>query len=145
MIPKRVRRLLPHRFVAPALTLATVACVPWARAATPPDLDRILERFKTARDPSVRLDLAYEGLDRYAPVKDKSQVDPDDRGALSGMKRVVITDLLRRGGHNVLVSAIGSTGTWLLRPEMIKNDYDANNEIAIAKLKYQGYYHYSAT
>ncbi len=140
MIPRRVRRLQPPRIVAPVLMLTTATWVPWADAATPSDLDRVVERFKTAQDPSTRLALAYEGLDRYAPIDDKSQVDPDDRGTLSGMKRIVITDLLQRSGHNVLVSAIGSAGSWLLRPEMVKNDYDAGNEIAIAKLKYRGYY-----
>ncbi len=140
MISRQRSRNALHRLIGWALALTTSACVQWAHAATPPDLDRVVEKFKTTRDPSVKLDLAYKGLDLYAPITKKSTVDPDDRGALSEMKHKVITDLMKRARKDVLVSAIGSTGNWLMRPEKVKNDYDAGEEVKNAKLKAKGYY-----
>ena len=81
---------------------------------TPADLDRVIEEFKQSRNSSEQYKLAYRGLDLYAPIPQKSQVDPDDRPALSKMKRIVITDAMNRAGNKILVTAVGTTGYWVL-------------------------------
>ncbi len=109
--------------------------------ATPVDLDQVIESFKTSRDLNLKLDLAYKGLDFYAPIKEKSRdIDADDRNSLSEMKRLMLIDLFRQRPKSILMSAIGSTGNWLLDPNLIKNDYDANVPEQTARFKHKGYY-----
>lgn len=97
-----------------------------ASAKTPPDLDAVVERFKVAAEHEQRLDLAFQGLDRYAPIKEKSAVDRTDRDALSEMKRLVVMDLVRKHSAKALVTAIGSGGTWLIEPGRIKAERKNN-------------------
>ena len=110
------------------------------QARTPRELDLIVEAFKVETDDVKRLDLSYQGLDLYAPVPEKSIVDPEDRNSLSEMKRLVLYDLFETANGTVLLTAIGSTGSWLLDPNRISNDYVATDEVAVAKLKHEGFY-----
>jgi hypothetical protein len=125
--------------VAASLLLAG-QLAPRLYAQTPADLDAVIEKFKTETNPEVRLDLAYEGLDKYAAVEEKSKIDRTDRNALSDMKRTLLLDLMRQATGGALVTAIGSGGMWLVGPSMIKNDYDERDEDALARYKHKGYY-----
>ena len=133
----RCRAAMP---VIVAALLANCLFPSGASAKTPPDLDAVVERFKVAAEHEQRLDLAFQGLDRYAPIKEKSAVDRTDRDALSEMKRLVVMDLVRKHSAKALVTAIGSGGTWLIEPGRIKNDYDEKDEDGIARDKHEGYY-----
>ncbi|MEE4254494.1 MAG: hypothetical protein V2I50_10690, partial [Desulfuromusa sp.] len=108
---------------------------------TPSDLAHIIQNFNQSNTPEEQLDLSYSGLDLYAPIANKSSVDPEDRTALSKMKRLVLTNAIAKAGGNVLIAGIGSTGNWVAsRPGMIVNDYPANNQDAIVQLKLKGCY-----
>ena len=110
-------------------------------AKTPAGLDAVVERFKVEQRLDVKLDLAYEGLDIYAPLPDKAgTLDRDDRETLSEMKRLVIMSLVKDNTGPVLLSAIGSTGGWLVYPDRIKNDFDAAQKEEIAHFKHNGFY-----
>jgi hypothetical protein len=110
-------------------------------AKTPADLDAVVERFKVEQRLDVKLDLAYEGLDIYAPLPDKAgTLDRDDRESLSEMKRLVIISLVKENPGQVLLSAIGSTGGWLISPNRIKNDFDSSQKEKIAYFKHNGFY-----
>ena len=102
----------------------------------------VAAQFDRVADPTLRLDLAYVGLDLYAGVEKKSSIAPGQRDSLCAMKRVVIMDLLRRGlsSSEAVVTGIGSTGAWLLDPGRIDNDYDAADQAAIALRKHDGCY-----
>ena len=110
-------------------------------AKTPADLDTVVERFKVEQDLKMKLDLAYQGLDIYAPLTDKAgMLDRDDRETLSEMKRLMIVSLVKENTGQVLLSAIGSTGGWLIYPDRIKNDFDASKKEEIAHYKHNGFY-----
>ena len=109
-------------------------------ADTPPQLDRIVETFKVESDDGPRLDLSYQGLDLYAAVPNKSTIDQDDRDSLSEMKRLVLYNVFQSNQDKVLLTAIGSTGAWLMDTAKIKNDYAAQDEVNLARLKQQGFY-----
>ena len=110
-------------------------------AKTPADLDAVVERFKIEQNFDVKLDLAYQGLDIYAPLPDKAgTLDRDDRDTLSEMKRLMIISLVKENVGQVLLSAIGSTGGWLIYPDKIRNDFDASKKEEIAHFKHQGLY-----
>ena len=113
---------------------------PQLYAQTPADLDAVIEKFKTETNPEVRLDLSYEGLDKYAAVEEKSKIDRTDRNTLSDMKRTLLFELMKSATGGALVTAIGSGGQWLVDPSMIKNDYDERDEDALTQYKHQGYY-----
>ncbi len=108
---------------------------------TPADLDRVIDEFEHCNTPEDQLKLAYRGLDLYAPIPQKSDVDPGDRIALSQMKRMVLTNAMDRAGKEVLVTAVGTTGYWVLKQsDRIVNDYPANDQDRIVLLKRKGCY-----
>lgn len=131
-------RTVRYRVLAALLVLLGLSGVLLAR--TPQELDVVVEAFKVETDDVLKLDLSYQGLDLYAPVPEKSTIDQDDRGSLSEMKRLVLYDLFEASGGTVLLTAIGSTGSWLMDPNRIKNDYVAGDDVGVAKLKHQGFY-----
>lgn len=108
---------------------------------TPTDLAHIIQSFNHSNTPEAQLDLSYSGLNLYAPIANKSSVDPEDRSTLSKMKRLVLTNALVKAGDGVLITGIGSTGNWVAkRPGMIVNDYPADNQEQIVQLKLKGCY-----
>ncbi|MBN1905492.1 MAG: hypothetical protein JW927_10375, partial [Deltaproteobacteria bacterium] len=108
---------------------------------TPVDLDRVIDEYEHSKNPEDQLKLAYLGLDLYAPLKQKSQVDPDDRIVMSQMKRLVLTNAIDRAGKEILITAVGTTGYWVLeRMDRIVNNYPADDQDRIVELKRKGCY-----
>ncbi|MBN2418055.1 MAG: hypothetical protein JXL81_01615, partial [Deltaproteobacteria bacterium] len=108
---------------------------------TPADLDRVIDDFEHTQNSEHKLKLAYLGLDLYAPIPQKSDVDPDDRITLSQMKRIVLTNAMDRAGKDILITAVGTTGYWVLeRMDRIVNNYPANDQERIVELKRKGCY-----
>ena len=108
---------------------------------TPADLDRVIDEYEHSKNPEDQLNLAYRGLDLYAPIPQKSDVDPEDRNALSQMKRLVLTNAMDRAGKDILVTAVGTTGYWVLKQsDRIVNDYPAEDQDRIVRLKRRGCY-----
>lgn len=108
---------------------------------TPADLDRVIDEFNKSQNPDNQLKLSYSGLDLYAPLRQKSQVDPDDRIVLSRMKRLVLTNAMGRAGEDVIVTAVGTTAYWVLeRENRVVNDYPADDQERIVQLKRTGCY-----
>jgi len=141
MKTNKIPRLKSVLLVLVATALLLVGqLAPQLYAQTPADLDAVIEKFKTETNPEVRLDLSYEGLDKYAAVEEKSKIDRTDRNTLSDMKRVLLFDLMRQGDDGALVTAIGSGGLWLVDPSMVKNDYDERDDNAVTEYKHKGYY-----
>ena len=124
--------------VAPVLCLAVLLfqLTLASQAKTPADLRPIIDRYKQETGAERRLDLAYEALDKYAYVPQKSVLDPPDRTVMSDMKRLAIFDALGGNNYVALVGGIGSTGNWLMKTRM-KDDYTGPE---VPRLKYQGYY-----
>ncbi len=108
---------------------------------TPVDLDRIIDEYEHSKNPEDQLKLAYLGLDLYAPITQKSEVDPGDRITLSQMKRLVLTNAIDRAGNDILITAVGTTGYWVLeRMDRIVNNYPADDQDRIVQLKRKGCY-----
>ncbi len=132
---------LPQPIKTLAWLLAMLMLAAAGHAATPGELQNIIARFNASSDSELRMDLAYQGLKLYAPIKQKSSVDPNDREALCRMKRLVVMDAMDQSKMDVLVTAIGTTGHWFLqRKNFIVTDYDADDKDKIADLKYRGCY-----
>ncbi|MCK4503244.1 MAG: hypothetical protein KAU22_09415, partial [Desulfuromonadales bacterium] len=134
-VPASLKYIIIFVFFALFLSPANGNC------RTPANLAHTIQNFHQTNNPNAQLDLAYLGLDQYAPITNKSSVDPQDRSVLSKMKRLVLTDAMAKAGNDVLVAGIGSTGNWVAkRPGMIVNDYPADNRDKIVQLKLKGCY-----
>ncbi|NLD35444.1 MAG: PASTA domain-containing protein [Desulfatiglans sp.] len=133
--------LLPYKKSLLSLFICILLISGHGLCRTPDDLDRVITEFKKISNPDDQLKIAYLGLDIYAAIPQKSEVDPDDRVVLSLMKRIVLKDAMSRAGKNALVTAVGTTGYWVLeQQERIVNDYDARDQERIVELKRKGSY-----